>query len=73
MPSDGMESSNINPENEHDSSSGWLIAAIVLYFMGLAVIPSTTEPGWGGSLFFWSLATAALANYVLTIIRRRKR
>lgn len=52
---------------------GWFVASLVFGFMGLAVIPSTTEPGWGGSLFFWALAVAALVVHVAKEMRLRKR
>jgi len=41
--------------------------------MGLAIIPSTTEPGWGGSLFFWTLAAIALIIHIVMELRLRKR
>ncbi len=53
------------PRRSRNPIHGWALVAIVLVLLGLVVIPSTTEPGWGPSLFFWIAASAALAIHVV--------
>jgi hypothetical protein len=52
------------PRRPRTRTHTWALVAAVLALLGLGVMPSTTEPGWGTSLFFWAAAAAAIAVHV---------
>jgi hypothetical protein len=44
---------------------GWALVSLALAMMGLIVMPSNTEPGWGPSLVMWGGAAAALVVHLV--------
>jgi hypothetical protein len=61
------------PKERRNFFRGWFVVSLAFGCAGLAVIPSTTEPGWGPALSLWTLAAIALIIHVVMGSRLRKR